>query len=113
MDQQTQVSMCTFCPKLCRHVCPVSNAEPRETLIPQAKVALLGRLRSGETERSTAQVAAIYACTGCGACTEGTHTDRGAGGAVDAVRHNHVHTQQCRDGSMLREPVGKRSVQRG
>ena len=70
MDQQTQVSMCTFCPKLCRHVCPVSNTEPRETLIPQAKVALLGRLRSGETERSTAQVAAIYACTGCGACTE-------------------------------------------
>lgn len=69
-DTATQIAMCTFCPKLCRHVCPVSNAEPRETLIPQAKVSLLGRLRSGETERTEAQQAALYGCTGCGACTE-------------------------------------------
>ena len=70
MDSATQIAMCTYCPKLCRHTCPVSNAEPRETLIPQAKVALLGRLRSGETEPSAAQQAALYACLGCGACSE-------------------------------------------
>ena len=30
---------CVFCPKLCRSACPVSNAEPRETLTPWGKMS--------------------------------------------------------------------------
>jgi len=41
---QTQLEYCTYCPKMCRHACPVSNASGAETFIPQAKMAQLGRL---------------------------------------------------------------------
>jgi dimethylglycine catabolism B len=31
---------CVFCPKLCRSACPVSNAEPRETITPWGKMSM-------------------------------------------------------------------------
>ena len=31
---------CVFCPKLCRSACPVSNAEPRETVTPWGKMSM-------------------------------------------------------------------------
>jgi len=69
-DLETSLSYCTYCPKLCRHTCPVSNAEPRETIIPQAKMAQMRRLRLREGERNVVESEPLYACTGCGACTE-------------------------------------------
>jgi Fe-S oxidoreductase len=69
-DFETSLTYCTFCPKLCRHTCPVSNAEARETLTPQTKMAQLRRLRLREVERNVVETEAIYGCTGCGACTD-------------------------------------------
>jgi len=69
-DLETSLSYCTFCPKLCRHTCPVSNAEARETLVPQAKMASMRRLRLREGEVNTVETEPIYGCTGCGACTD-------------------------------------------
>lgn len=63
-------TLCTYCPNLCRDACPVSNAEPRETLIPRAKMAALGRQHRGEQLLSLPSTAALWACTGCGACAE-------------------------------------------
>lgn len=64
------VDLCTFCPRLCSHTCPVSLASARETLTPQAKMASLGLLqKSPESEEAAAQAAPLYGCTGCGACT--------------------------------------------
>ncbi len=74
-DLETSLSYCTYCPKLCRHACPVSNAEARETVVPQAKMATMRRLRldvtgSGERDAAKAESEVLYACSGCGACTE-------------------------------------------
>jgi Fe-S oxidoreductase len=69
-DLETSLSYCTFCPKLCRHTCPVSNAEAKETFVPQAKMATMRRLRLSPRERNPANTGPLYACTGCGACTE-------------------------------------------
>jgi Fe-S oxidoreductase len=69
-DLETSISYCTYCPKLCRHTCPVAHAEARETLTPQTKMATLGRLRRGEAERTVVESEPLYGCTGCGACTE-------------------------------------------
>lgn len=69
-DLDSSTTLCAFCPNLCRHACPVSEAEPREPLVPRAKMALLGRLRAREVEATDENVAPLYACTGCGACTE-------------------------------------------
>jgi Fe-S oxidoreductase len=68
-DLQTSLTYCTFCPKLCRHTCPVSNAEARETLVPQAKMASMRRLRLREGEVNVVETEPLYGCTGCGACT--------------------------------------------
>src|SRR5262249_20242531 len=69
-DLETSLSYCTYCPKLCRHACPVSNVEARETVVPQAKMATMRRLRLADGEKSVAETEPLYACTGCGACTE-------------------------------------------
>jgi Fe-S oxidoreductase len=69
-DLDTSISYCTFCPKLCRHVCPVSHVEAKETLVPQHKMATYGRLRRGESDHPELESALLYACTHCGACTE-------------------------------------------
>src|SRR5262245_40649814 len=69
-DLETSLSYCTYCPKLCRHSCPVSNVEARETVIPQAKMATMRRLRLLEGARTAEESEVLYACSGCGACTE-------------------------------------------
>lgn len=94
-DLSTSIDLCTYCPNLCRHVCPVSNAVPREPLIPRAKVAALGRLRRSEREPAEAYEP-LYACTGCGACTEVClhHVEPAAvlrAGRADAVRKGLGH----------------------
>src|SRR5262245_11540807 len=68
-DLERSLSYCTFCPKLCRHTCPVSNAEARETLTPQTKMATMRLYRTGRVAEPAA-VEPLYGCTGCGACTE-------------------------------------------
>lgn len=64
-----QLDYCTYCPKMCRHLCPVSNAAGRETLIPQAKMDRLNRLRRGLEPWSAEAAEPIYGCTGCRQCT--------------------------------------------
>ncbi len=76
LDLDTSLTYCTYCPKLCRHVCPVSSAEGRETVTPQTKMATMRLLRGRTAIEATVEVAAsLYACTGCGACTEACHHD--------------------------------------
>src|SRR5688572_13497774 len=65
-----QLDYCTFCPKMCRHACPVSTASGRETHIPQAKMDRLNQLRLGRSEWTAETVDPLYACTGCRHCTE-------------------------------------------
>ncbi len=71
-DLETSISYCTYCPKLCRHTCPVSHVEARETLVPQTKMATLGQIRArrpADAEQLKEATATLYACTGCGRCT--------------------------------------------
>jgi Fe-S oxidoreductase len=64
-----QLDYCTFCPKMCRHACPVSTATGRETYIPQVKMDRLNQLRLGRTEWTTESTDPLWACTGCRHCT--------------------------------------------
>jgi Fe-S oxidoreductase len=64
-----QLDYCTFCPKMCRHACPVSTASGRETYIPQAKMDRLNQLRLGRGGWTTESTDPLWACTGCRHCT--------------------------------------------
>jgi fumarate reductase (CoM/CoB) subunit B len=64
-----QLDYCTFCPKMCRHACPVSTASGRETYIPQAKMDRLNQLRLGRGRWTAESTDPLWACTGCRHCT--------------------------------------------
>ena len=61
---------CVFCPKLCRSACPVSNAEPRETITPWGKMSLAWMAAHGDVPIDRSHAAPAWACTGCFACRE-------------------------------------------
>jgi Fe-S oxidoreductase len=59
---------CTFCPKLCRSACPVSNAETRETITPWGKMSLAYFAAHGDVPLDASHTDPAWACTGCKAC---------------------------------------------
>jgi Fe-S oxidoreductase len=59
---------CVFCPKLCRSACPVSNAEPKETLTPWGKMSTAYFVAEGDVAAAPSFAAPSWACTACGAC---------------------------------------------
>src|SRR5215472_15353459 len=61
---------CVFCPKLCRSACPVSNAEPRETITPWGKMSMAHFAAHGDVPLDHSHAAPAWACTGCYACRE-------------------------------------------
>ncbi len=67
---EARTETCTFCPKLCRQACPVSNATPREALIPQQKMQMLHQLGRRRVPWTVEYTEPLYGCTGCGACRQ-------------------------------------------
>jgi Fe-S oxidoreductase len=67
---ERELETCTFCPKLCRSACPVSNAEPRETLTPWGKMALVNHMAHGDVAVDADHGLPAWACTGCGRCAK-------------------------------------------
>jgi len=60
---------CTYCPEMCRFSCPVANATGNDVLTPSNKMALLYKTKKWPKDRNQ-ELWPIYACTGCGRCTE-------------------------------------------
>jgi Fe-S oxidoreductase len=69
-EHKAGYACCTYCPKLCRHTCPVGNAEARESVITQSKM-MMGDLMRRRVVQCRADYASVYYhCAGCGHCTE-------------------------------------------
>ncbi|MEZ4365947.1 MAG: (Fe-S)-binding protein [Kofleriaceae bacterium] len=66
---ERQLDNCTYCPKMCRHACPVAGASGHEPWTPQAKMGQLAQLRRGRAAWTPAQADPLWACTGCRQCT--------------------------------------------
>lgn len=66
---ESQLEHCRFCPKLCRHTCPVSNADAKEQHTPQSKMKQLHQLLQGEVPWTQEEAEPLWACTGCRQCT--------------------------------------------
>lgn len=61
---------CGYCPKLCRFACPVSEADPKESLTPWGKMTLSWVAARGDVEVDRDLAGTAWACTGCFACRE-------------------------------------------
>lgn len=91
------LELCTYCPKLCRHVCPVAQATGNESLTPQAKMELLNLLRNDAVPTQPDYLAPAYGCTTCRLCLEVCRHDVAVAealldGRAHAVRTGVDHT---------------------
>lgn len=68
--REAALETCVYCPKLCRAACPVSNAEPSETLIPWGKMSTAFHVARGDVALDASHAAPAWACTGCLGCRE-------------------------------------------
>jgi dimethylglycine catabolism B len=68
--RRAALEKCVFCPKLCRSACPVSNAEPRETITPWGKMSFSWLIAHGDVPLDESHASPAWACTGCYACRE-------------------------------------------
>src|SRR3954447_26234403 len=68
--RKTELERCVFCPKLCRTACPVSNAEPRETLTPWGKMSMAYFVANESVALAPSFADPAWACTGCFGCRE-------------------------------------------
>lgn len=64
------LELCVYCPKLCRAACPISDASPREGLIPWGKMTTAYQLARGVAPLDHAHAESAWACTGCMGCRE-------------------------------------------
>lgn len=84
-SRRRELETCVYCPKLCRSACPVSNAEPRETLIPWGKMSTAYFAARGDVPLEEPFAEPAWACTGCGACKQACdHKNEVAGTLLDA-----------------------------
>lgn len=68
--RKAELERCVFCPKLCRSACPVSNAEPKETLTPWGKMSMAYFVANESVALAPTFAAPAWACTGCFGCRE-------------------------------------------
>lgn len=64
------LSLCAYCPSLCRHACPVAVAEARDSVTPWGLMSLAHHVSRGRLRLTEEVAEAFYHCTGCGACTD-------------------------------------------
>jgi Fe-S oxidoreductase len=77
---------CTYCPKLCRHACPVSTVEGRETTTPWGKMASLHHVAEGNLDLDADVAQTWWACTGCIRCKSFCDHDNEVARALGAGR---------------------------
>ncbi len=84
--QAATLEKCVFCPKLCRSACPVSNAEPRETITPWGKMSMAYFMARGDVPLEADFASTAWACTGCKACAKTCEHDNDVAGTLHRTR---------------------------
>lgn len=80
------MTMCTYCPKVCRFACPVSEATQNESHSTWGKMTTAHQLQLGQRKVDEGASQAIHACTGCGRCKSFCKHDNEVGDALFTTR---------------------------
>lgn len=81
----SEVDHCAFCPRLCRHACPVAVGSAREAAVPAVIMADVYAWVVGTGSAADAARAAAL-CTSCGACTRACKLERPVSDLLARVR---------------------------
>jgi Fe-S oxidoreductase len=84
--RKATLERCVFCPKLCRSSCPVSNAEPRETITPWGKMSMAYFVANESVPLALPFAEPAWACTGCFGCREHCDHKNDVTGTLFAAR---------------------------
>jgi Fe-S oxidoreductase len=63
------LTVCTYCPSLCQHTCPVSTAEGSRSSTPWALMSLAHHVLTNRVRLDDSVAERFYHCAGCRACT--------------------------------------------
>lgn len=83
---ESELEKCVYCPKLCRATCPVSNADPDETLTPWGKMSTAYFMARGYLPIDEEAASVAWACTDCFACRERCDHRNLVGATLDDAR---------------------------
>lgn len=89
-DFENALTLCTFCPSLCLHTCPVSTVEGNDSVSPWGKMSLANHVRQAHATLDNGAAAKFYKCLGCGACTQWCVHDNDVGEALFTARREAV-----------------------
>lgn len=81
----SDVDICAFCPRLCRHVCPIAVGSGREAATPTSMMTGVWAWLNGHAGDDEAYALASL-CTSCGACTAACKLDRPVGDLLAQAR---------------------------
>ncbi len=81
-----ELTLCAYCPSLCRDECPVAEADSRDTSTPWGLMSLADHVRRGAIELTDDVADAWARCVGCGACTAACGHDNDVTGVLLAAR---------------------------
>lgn len=89
-DYARELALCTYCPSLCLHVCPVSTAAADDAVSPWGKMSLAEHVRRRRLDLDGDVARTFYMCLGCGACTAWCRHDVDVEGALVTARRQAV-----------------------
>lgn len=84
---EQELQYCGYCPKMCRHSCPVAEVSGNESHTPGAKMDALYQLVLGNREWNEETTSTMWACTGCKHCTIYCKHESEPGVRLIAARH--------------------------
>ncbi len=94
-ERGRELSLCGYCPKLCRAACPVSNVELHEVLIPWGKMSQAWSRAKSEKAADPASAATAWGCTGCHACTDRCEHENPVADTLYAARARHYADERA------------------
>ncbi len=84
--EKQMMDYCTYCPKMCRFSCPVSEVTKSETFTPWGKMQVARWLLEKKIPFSEENVLPLYQCTNCLHCQEYCEHDNDVPRALEEVR---------------------------
>lgn len=85
-SQKRATDLCTYCPRLCRHACPVGTASSRESLTPRFKMLVVGEWRQGRAQPTQEAAELLWGCSDCGECENACLHENPVGQSIYAAR---------------------------
>lgn len=87
---EDELTLCTYCPSLCLHTCPVSTVEGNDAVAPWGKMSLAAHARNGHVPLDDDVARKFYKCIGCGACQQWCLHSNDVAGTLFSARREAV-----------------------